>query len=200
MSDHVRAVVAHYDERATSYDEDALHRGLVAVVAGLPELDEASTLLDVATGTGLFLRALTARRPSLTALGIDRSPGMLEVAARKLPGARLALADAADLPLPDSAVDVVTAITVLHLFEDPATVVTEWARVLVPGGLAVTATFDPTDEQASPALRDGFVRRHSAYGSPDQVAGELGPHGFRLVRHTWWEHGGYRLLICLLRR
>ncbi len=58
-SDHARAAVAHYDERAASYDDSALHRGLTDEVARFVDLDGVRSVLDVATGTGLVADALS---------------------------------------------------------------------------------------------------------------------------------------------
>lgn len=197
MSEHVDAVVAHYDDRSATYDEDALHRDLVEVVAGLPALADASVLLDVACGTGLLLRALARRRDDRVTIGLDRSLRMLEAAARALPGARLLRADAAALPVADRSADAVACVTALHLLEDPAAFA-EWARVLAPGGVAVTATFGPADEQSTGPGRGGFVRNHAPFRSADRMVRTVAPHGLRLADHTWWTHGEQRLLICVL--
>lgn len=197
---HARAVVAHYDQRAATYDDSPMHRGLVEAIADLPELSSATAVLDVATGTGLMLRALAARDPDRALTGVDLSPVMLAVARRALPEGTFALADAAHVPAADGSADLVTCVTALHLFERPADVFSEWARILRPGGLAVTATFAPPadiDAQPHPA---GFVRRHEAYRTPEQVADTLAPYGFAPVRHERWSHGADRLIVSLLRR
>lgn len=199
MSSHVRAVVAHYDERAASYDDSTFHRELTSAIAAMPEVAAARSVLDVATGTGLMLRALAARRTGAVLAGTDISPGMLAVARQALPDAHLALAEAARSPLRDASVDLVTCITALHLFEDPDAVFSDWARVLTPRGLAVTATFAPSGAPVADHRTD-FVRRHDAFRTPALVAAAAAPNGFRLLRHQRWSHLDDRLVICVLDR
>ncbi|KAA1428018.1 methyltransferase domain-containing protein [Nocardioides antri] len=175
-----------------------MHRGLAGAVAGLPEVADATTVLDIATGTGLMLRAIEERHPGRCLVGVDFSPGMLGVARRGLPGATFALADAGRVPVPDDAVDLVTCVTALHLLEHPAAAFAEWARVLRAGGLAVTATFAPVAGQSDGPGAGGFVRRHEHFRTPELVAAALAPHGFRLVRHERWTCDDDRLLVCVL--
>lgn len=99
-------------------------------------------MLDVACGTGRFLRAFRLAWPAMAMSGLDLSPSYLEEAGRHLAGLRpvdLICANAETIPLPDDSVDIVTSVFLLH--ELPAevrrTVVAEMARVLKPGGLMV---------------------------------------------------------------
>jgi ubiquinone/menaquinone biosynthesis C-methylase UbiE len=199
-TDHTRAVTAHYDERAAAYDDSPMHRGLAEVVADLPELADAEAVLDAATGTGLVLRALAARRPGQRLTGVDLSPAMLAVGRRELAGATFLLADASRVPLDNTSVDAITCVTALHLFDHPGAVFAEWTRVLRPGGIVVTASFAPLETAAASTHGDSFVRRHEAYRSPQLVADALAPYGFGPVRHTRWSSADDHLLICLLRR
>lgn len=201
-SDHARAVVAHYDERAASYDDSALHRGLTDEVARFIDLDGVRSVLDVATGTGLMLRAIAARIPQDRPLliGLDLSPAMVAVARPRLPGAGFLVGDATEVLLPDASFDLITCVTALHLFEQPDAVFAEWARLLTPGGRVVTASFGAAPEQVVAPPAGGFVRRHESFRTPELVADALAPHGFRLARDTTWEHADDRLLICELVR
>jgi len=90
-------------------------------------------LLDVGCGTGELLAEAAAR--GVTAAGADVAPGMVARARRAAPAADVRVADAEDLPWPDGAFGVVTAVNVLHLADDPAAAVAEASRVLAPGGL-----------------------------------------------------------------
>jgi SAM-dependent methyltransferase len=63
---------------------------------------------DLACGTGLFLEALARLTPERVPLyGVDRSPAMLGVAARRLQGVRLIAADMVSVRLPQP-VDMIT--------------------------------------------------------------------------------------------
>jgi len=184
----VRAAVgAAYDARAATYDESRMHRHLAERVAGFCDLDGVRDVLDVATGTGLVLRALVAASSApLRATGVDLSPAMLDAARGALPGATFVLADAAALPLEDRSVDLVTCVTALHLVPDPDRVLAEWARVLRPGGRAVTATFTGFGRPMTP--RRAFPVHHDRFATPGLLAARAGTAGLRLTRHTAWRH------------
>jgi SAM-dependent methyltransferase len=100
-------------------------------------------LLDVATGTGGFLRRL-ARRPSRPdrVVGIDASAAMLARAPGLPPGWELQQADARELPFPDASFDVAAACYLLHTLSVATRrrVLGEIARVLRQGGRLVTVT------------------------------------------------------------
>jgi len=232
------AVTRHYDDRAPTYDDGPLHRALAAAVADLvaealaasppppteqpaiPPQQQPPVVLDVATGTGLVLRALaltTSRPPgsprpsgpSARLVGVDLSPGMLRIAATALPppAAAFLRADATALPLADTSVDVVTLVTALHLLPSPAAAdaaIAECRRVLRPGGHLLTATFNdpapPPDPEITTGTRDTHDpnprRRHEAYATVDQLTAVLAPHGLTVRDHRTWTDGAHHLLLC----
>ncbi|WP_418058243.1 class I SAM-dependent methyltransferase [Pimelobacter simplex] len=230
------AVTRHYDARATTYDDGPLHRALADTVAGLvSEILAAAVgpptrprvVLDVGTGTGLVLRALTItsappqHAPSgrrIVGIGVDLSPAMLRIAAAASAGAATFLrADATALPLADSSVDVITCVTALHLLPSAAAAdaaIAEWRRVLRSDGHVLTATFTPAPAPpttppttpppaaaaAAAAAATSMRRRHDAYATPDQLAAALAPHGLHLdpLRTHTWTDGEHHLLLCLL--
>ena len=100
-------------------------------------------VLDVGCGTGIQL----ASYPEAGCLvsGIDASPAMLNVARRRLgQRADLRLGDAAHMPYPDGAFDLVLAATVLHEMppEVRGTVLDEMKRVLRPDGRMLLIDFE----------------------------------------------------------
>ena len=196
-----QAVAAHYDARAATYDASGMHRDLAALVAEqAPDLGDG-LVVDVATGTGLVLRAIAERQPHARLVGVDLSPGMLAVARAALPQAQLVQADAAALPVAVGSVDLVTCVTALHLLAEPDLAFVEWARVLRPGGRLVTATFAAdTGGPARPDLPQGFARRHEDYRTPEQVRHAFRDLPLHLERHREHELHGDRLLVCVLRR
>src|SRR5690242_16808823 len=99
-----------FDERAATYDDSAMHRALAAAVAAFADLDGVDAVLDVATGTGLVLRALRARGFAGSLAGVDLSPRMIDAARSHLPDAELVVGDATRLPHPDAAFDLVTCV------------------------------------------------------------------------------------------
>jgi ubiquinone/menaquinone biosynthesis C-methylase UbiE len=195
-----------FDDRAPTYDESAMHRGLAEavadfVVAGAGSRDtdlRDADILDVATGTGLVLRALRDRGARGRMIGVDLAPRMLEVAQAHLPDAELVEADAAVLPLADACVDLVTCVTGLQLFTDAPAAIREWGRVLRPGGRVVTATFvafDPTRHRAAPPAA---MLHHEPFRSPELLDATFAPVGLRVTRHTRWTDGADDLLIAEL--
>ncbi len=99
-------------------------------------------LVDVACGTGRFLRDVRLAYPALRLTGLDLSRAYLAEAESHLSGLRPATflaANAETIPLADASQDIVTAIFLFHeLPPDVRRRVTrEIARVLKPGGLLV---------------------------------------------------------------
>jgi ubiquinone/menaquinone biosynthesis C-methylase UbiE len=95
------------------------------------------TVLDVGCGTGNLSRALLARLSGEgRVLGVDISPGMIELARRKVADARAAfrLADASRLPFPDASCDRAVCFSVWPHIEGKEGAARELLRVLRPGG------------------------------------------------------------------
>jgi ubiquinone/menaquinone biosynthesis C-methylase UbiE len=101
-----------------------------------------AVLLDVACGTGRFLRQVRLAFPALRLAGLDLSRPYLEEAARHMAGLRpveLIQANAEEMPLEDASFDLVTSVYLYHELppEVRRRVTAEIARVLKPGGLFV---------------------------------------------------------------
>ena len=97
--------------------------------------------------------ALADRYPKAELAGVDLSGGMLARSPRRLrhrlPGwlggnvPRLAVADAAQLPLADASCDLVISNLMLHWHPEPHTLFPEWKRVLRVDGLLLFSCFGP---------------------------------------------------------
>ncbi|HUQ59310.1 class I SAM-dependent methyltransferase [Lentzea sp.] len=99
-------------------------------------------ILDAGCGAGPLLAELRARGAVVS--GFDLSPGMLDLARRRVPDADLRLADlAAPLPYGDAEFDDVIASLVLHYLEDWGPPLTELRRVLGPGGRLLVSVDHP---------------------------------------------------------
>lgn len=97
------------------------------------------TAVDVGSGTGANTARLAATvDPGGSATGVEPNPALREVAARRAQatGSTAVFVDgtAGALPLPDASVDVLVCERVLQHLDDPDAAVTEFARVLRPGG------------------------------------------------------------------
>jgi demethylmenaquinone methyltransferase / 2-methoxy-6-polyprenyl-1,4-benzoquinol methylase len=98
------------------------------------EAGPASTVLDVAAGTGAVARELLAQK-GCTVVALDQSPEMLAEARRRLPpDVKVIQARAEELPFPDAAFDALTFTYLLRYVDDPGAVLRELARVVRPGG------------------------------------------------------------------
>ena len=77
----------------------------------------ARSILELGTGTGETARRVLSRHPDAQLIGIDASPGMVEVARASLPADRVELlVGRLEDPLPEGSFDlVVSALAVHHL-------------------------------------------------------------------------------------
>jgi len=101
-----------------------------------------ASLVDIACGTGRFLRESRLAFPRLQLTGVDLSPAYLAEAEAHLVGLRpveLVTANVEHLPLADASQDIATSIFLFHELptEVRRRVVTEVVRVLKPDGLFV---------------------------------------------------------------
>jgi ubiquinone/menaquinone biosynthesis C-methylase UbiE len=149
-------------------------------------------VLDVACGTGRFLRMLGAALPREAKLfGLDLSPHYIARARELLPrglDVSLVCDDAERMPFLDGTFDVATSVFLLHEVpgEVSARVLSEMARVVRPGGLVVVA--DSIQLADAPELEReilGFPRRfHEPYYLgyvKDDLAGRLTAAGLRVT-------------------
>jgi ubiquinone/menaquinone biosynthesis methyltransferase len=117
------------------------------------------SVLDVATGTADVAIEFARRTRVGRIVGLDPSPGMIEVGNEKLAAAGLAdriqliEGDALALPFDDDAFDVVSIAFGLRNLPDFERGVSEMARVLKPGGRLVVLEFLPPRGAALVAYR-----------------------------------------------
>jgi ubiquinone/menaquinone biosynthesis C-methylase UbiE len=128
------------------------------------------TLLDVACGTGRFLRQVRLAYPAMQLKGLDLSRPYLDEAARQLKGLRsaeLIKAPAERMPLADASVDIVTSIFLFHELPPVVrrAVTAEVARVLKPNGLFVFIdSLQMGDKPGWDGLLEAFPERfHEPY-------------------------------------
>lgn len=131
-----------YDSWSSTYDEqdnpllDLEEPYVREIVDTLP----AGIVLDAACGTGRHAAHLV--ESGHTVIGLDRSPGMLAKARANVPAAAFSVADLHRLPVADASVDLVVCGIALAHVPDVAPVLTEFARVLRPGGHLVISESD----------------------------------------------------------
>lgn len=127
-------------------------------------------LVDVACGTGRFLRQVRLSYPALKLTGIDLSRPYLDEARRHLRGLRpaeLIQAPGERMPLADASADIVTSIFLFHELppEVRRQVAADIARILKPGGLFVFLdSLQMGDRPAWDGLLEAFPARfHEPY-------------------------------------
>jgi ubiquinone/menaquinone biosynthesis C-methylase UbiE len=148
-------VAAHWNRRAAHFDADFGHS--IRTAAERAAWDRILDLvvprqgvleaLDVGCGTGFLSLELAAHGHRVT--GIDFAPAMLAEARRKAAERGAAIrfeeGDAEQLPFATGSFDLVMSRHLLWTLPHPEAAITEWIRVLRPGGRLVVADgqFDP---------------------------------------------------------
>ncbi len=146
-----------YARGRPSYPGEAIDR-----LASAFELDDESTVLDLAAGTGQ-LSALLHARVGRT-LAVEPAPAMRARITADLPGVDVLDGVAEAIPLRDGEVDAVVVGEAFHWF-DPPVALTEIARVLRPGGgLAMLWNTSTWTLESTQWLRDfqRIVAHHKA--------------------------------------
>src|SRR4051812_943280 len=132
-----------YDRGRPRYPGDALER-----VAGELGLDDGSTVIDLAAGTGKLTRDLPSRFERVLAIEpLDEMRARLE---EGVPDAEALAGSAEEMPVPDAVADAVFVAQAFHWFAThPA--LAEIARVVRPGGgLALLFNTSPWERGEGP--------------------------------------------------
>ncbi len=175
---------AYFRENASRWDQiRSMHvddaEVEAALLSALPH-DEEKRLIDIGTGTGRILELMAPR--VARSIGVDLSREMLALARSRLDsldirGCQVRQGDMYQLREDDAGFDIAILHQVLHYADDPAAVVIEAARVLVPGGTLAIVDFAP---HAVEELRDVHAHRRLGFGDRE-IAGLLGDAGMRTV-------------------
>jgi len=127
-----------WDRRAETYDEKrfAFMRFMQGRTIDLMDLKPGLAVLDVGCGTGWAIRrAADMARGQGKFCGIDISPGMIERAvARRGEGIEFRTGNAEQLSYPDGTFDRIMCTNSFHHYQNPQRAVSEFSRVLKPGG------------------------------------------------------------------
>jgi SAM-dependent methyltransferase len=164
-----------WDALADSYGASPVVARLAKALVDVVGVAPGELVLDLGTGTGLALIA-AADAGGGRLVGVDRSFRMLKVAADRVAEAAatnvaLVRADAARLPVPDATFDLALAASVWQFLGSSPAVLSEWRRVLRPGGRLGFSVPGPGSGASIPAdLRDKYSTQpaHPAQQSPAQ--------------------------------
>lgn len=162
-------------------------------VVSIVSQNKPSKILDIATGTGdLAINMATTGAKEI--IGLDISPGMLEVGKKKIEDKKLGniikmvVGDSENLPFDDNTFDAITVAFGVRNFEDLQKGLKEIYRVLKPGGtFVVLETSVPTrtpfkqgytfyTKYILPAIGKLFSKDRSAYAYLSESAAAF-PHG-----------------------
>jgi len=135
---------------STAYDRylGRWSRLFVHEVIAAAQVQSGSKVLDVSTGTGeAAAAALPAIGPSGTLVGVDISPEMVRSAVKRISDTRFlpVAADGQQLPFRNGCFDAVVCQLGLQFFPDPARGLSEFRRVLSPGGKACVCVISTPD-------------------------------------------------------
>ena len=199
-----------YDAAAVRYAEVVgdhladlpLDRALIAAFAELVRATDAGPVADLGCGPGRVTAHL--RSLGLTVFGVDLSPTMIDLAREAYPDLRFEVGSMADLDVGDEVLGGILAwYSVIHTPpEELPAVLTEFHRVLAPGGHLLLAFFQadddpdvlaqPFDHRVTPGYRwslDGAAEllhtagfTESARLSREPNENERFPRGHLLVR------------------
>ncbi len=162
-------------------------------VVSIVSQNKPTKILDIATGTG-DLAINMAATGAKEIIGLDISPGMLEVGKKKIEDKKLGniikmvVGDSENLPFEDNTFDAITVAFGVRNFEDLKKGLAEIYRVLKPGGtFVVLETSVPTrtpfkqgytfyTKYILPAIGKLFSKDRSAYAYLSESAAAF-PHG-----------------------
>lgn len=137
-------------------------------------LESGIDLLDVATGPGSL--AAEAHRIGAKVVGVDLSPGMIELAVKSYPGLDFRVAEVEHLPFADRSFDAVVCNFGLGHFPCPEASIVECIRTLKPGGrIALSWWDDPSKQRIQGLFREAISE--TGIAPPPDV-----PEGYAMFR------------------
>lgn len=161
LSDESAKLYDHQVETLFTGAGDAMRRAALAEIAHeVKGQDQRGVaLLDLACGTGRFLRETMRAFPRLRASGLDLSPNYAERARKQVapwPQVEIVEGLAEAMPLEDASQDVIVSVYLFHELPEKTrrAVMLEAARVLKPGGAFIIA--DSLQSGDAPGL-DGIL-------------------------------------------
>ena len=125
---------ATYEKNIAQIFIDRLHRHTLDLLVKQTGEKNPAVIADIGCGTGRLLRHAGKRWPAAHLIGVDPSPGMLDVARRLTPTGVFYEGQAEALPLPDDSVDAAFSTLSIHHWTEPLKGVLEIVRILRPDG------------------------------------------------------------------
>jgi ubiquinone/menaquinone biosynthesis C-methylase UbiE len=193
--------VVDYDRFADGFDRRyTLHTysGVRETLLDFIRSERPAAVLEVGCGTGHWLDAVSGR--SSFVAGVEPSVGMLSLARRAAPGARLVRASAEMLPWRDASFDRVFCINALHHFSDRQRFFAEARRVLRHGGGLLTIGKDPHAERDEWWVYNYFPETlqidRARFAAVRTLRGELSRAGFAWAESSEADHVEALMPVC----
>jgi SAM-dependent methyltransferase len=165
--------------------EAFFHRNRARVVRRLVSryATPEAPILDAGCGTGLNLRHLPAG-----STGVDINPRNIELLQARLPQHRVLLGDFEDLPFAEGSFGTVLCTEVIEHIPDPSKALSEYRRVLQPGGMLIGSV-----PARSAIWKLRFLSSTCPHSEP--FHNEYLPHEVKTMLAGWdIEHLSYSLL------
>lgn len=176
--------------RFLSYGQDARWKKRLVDLAGVRAGQRA---LDLASGTGDIAAALASR--GATAVGLDITHRMMQLARGKSPSIPFLTGDMMALPFPSSAFDVVTMGYGLRNVPDLGVAIDEIRRVLKPGGRMLSLDFNKPE---NPLVRAVYLAYLTVVGSLLGLVLHGDPDTYRYIPASIRRYPGARGVAAML--
>ncbi|MBK5307971.1 MAG: methyltransferase domain-containing protein [Frankiaceae bacterium] len=186
------------EDMSTAYDEylvPAVFQPYADDLASRVARHRPRVVLELAAGTGVLTRAMTATLPGAHITATDLNVAMVDVGSARVPTATWRQADAMQLPFGEASFDLVACQFGVMFFPDRPAAYAGIARVLTPGGHFLFNCWGPlvthdVETAVIAALAECFpddppsflARVPHGYHDEDLIAADLTTAGFDDVR------------------
>ena len=176
-----------YNKNAKQYFESSERISFEEIIQQfLKKLPANPSVLDAGCGTGRDSRVLTENGANVTA--IDISEGLIEIARAENPDIQFIKTSFLNLPLEDALFDGVwshASLVHLETLEDVTKALSEFYRVLKPGGWLYVYVKKQTGEEKTAIVSDSLSNheRFFRYYTPEELTGLLSKTGFIVGRY-----------------
>lgn len=203
--DKFKQEIAETFNRRINYDNEGyLHPKLADRLVEYGRIKPGETIIDMATGTGLV--AIAASKivgDGGKIIGIDISPGMLELAKSKIETAKInnieiRQGDVETAEFPNNSFDTIFCCTALPFLSNVPATLRRWYNFLKPGGKIGICAFAETSFITGNVLREtakkhgvSLLSWNAATGNRDKSYKLLEEAGFKSVEVIGEQFGNY---------